>query len=72
MDKNPTLSLKSGVFWIKKYSAVFLKHGSWLVYRKVIHDILAKKINFFLSGQKSNLSDQNRGYFVKKNIPEIS
>merc|ERR1712235_116460 len=62
---------KSGVFWEKKCSANFLKLRSYLVYRKVIHDISAKNFKTFLCGRKSNFNFQNRGYFGKKNVPQI-
>ena len=66
MDKNPTSSFKNGGILGKKCSANLLKLRSKLVYREVIHDISAKKNNFFFKNKNPTSSFKIGGRRKKK------
>ena len=48
---------------VQGYFGKFFKPRSYLAYKKIIHKISPKNLNFISIGQKSNFNFQNRGFF---------
>ena len=71
-EKNPTSSCKIGGFGRQKIIRKSFQTSVIISFKKEKNAISALLRKTFFSGKYSNFNFQNRGYFVKKNDPQIS